>query len=193
MQALVTTATRAGRSLRSPVDAHRTVRSAAEPRRREALSEEGRFEGLPDAYRSVPVCCEGGLMAKDSRAKRQLGARSARAGGPSGSRVVESFGAIGDLQLHCLRPSFPWSPAPRKTAPGRADTREIDTRLCRQCQARTRPGRPCPWRSVETDGARHRSHRPGVVRICPWTPQHAGLQRLALTHGGTTQNSPHSR
>ena len=43
-------------------------------------------------------------MAKRSRAKRQGGApvRSARADGPSAARIVESFGAIGDLQLHCL-------------------------------------------------------------------------------------------
>jgi hypothetical protein len=28
---------------------------------------------------------------------------------------------------------------------------------------------------------------------CPWPPQHPGRQRPAVTHGGTTQNSPHSR
>lgn len=43
-------------------------------------------------------------MAKNFRAKRQGGApvRSARAGGPPAARIVESFGAIGDLQLHGL-------------------------------------------------------------------------------------------
>ena len=88
-------------------------------------------------------------------------------------------------------PRHPFPAArPGKTAPGGDGHRGMHARLSGECQAGTRPGGPCPWKPTVQHTA---PTGPTWSAICPWTPQHAGLQRYTVTHGGTTQNGPPSR
>ena len=99
------------------------------------------------------------------------------------------------------RPSHPRTALPRPSAhghPGAATRRrEMHARLSRERQAGTRP--PVEHlRAMRGPGPgqqRPRIPLPGryPVRYVPWAPQHSGLQRDKVTHGGTKNNGPPSR
>jgi hypothetical protein len=101
----------------------------------------------------------------------------------------------GPLPEPSAHPPCPPGPAPGRS-PGPRTGRRPNARSTQQrtSSRNTTPARPVRGRPWKTDGA-HRPLRPPLrpSAICPWTPQHAALQRYEMTHHGAEENGPHSR
>jgi|GEM_PF-3909801 len=70
---------------------------------------------------------------------------------------------------------------------GRADTRGCTPDSAAHVKPEHAPG---PGTRTPSSGYAHRSLAPVPVRMCPWTPQHSGLQRDKVTRAGTEKKRP---
>jgi hypothetical protein len=100
-------------------------------------------------------------------------------------------------------PALPRPPRPRETGRAAGGRREMHAQLGRERQARTRPpqtlsvARPSPRRPSVAVRAKPTVPRTAPTprtpsAMCPWTPQHGGLQRDKVTRHGTEKKRPAS-
>ena len=96
---------------------------------------------------------------------------------------------------HQHTPFPPATPPGRHRAAGRAHGDARSTQPRTSSRTRPRTGHPRAMRGPDPgqQAATHTAPWPlSPSAICPWSPQHRGLQRPKVTHGGTEQKRPAS-